>query len=66
MMEWKKIREKCPCRKGEFCTNCLTCDERNCFLHNVRWLTGPCLTWVDSNNVRDYFTLPICEVATFS
>jgi hypothetical protein len=66
MMEWKKIHEKCPCRKGEFCTNCLACEERYCFLHNVRWLKEPCLTWADSKNVQDYLALAICGIASFS
>jgi hypothetical protein len=27
------IKQKnCPCSKGEYCTNGLKCDERNCFL----------------------------------
>ena len=66
MMDWIKMREKCPCRKGEFCTNGLSCVERSCFLYNVRWLTDPCLTWADSKNVMDYSALAICGIANFS
>ncbi len=65
-MKWNEMNKSCPCRKGKYCTNGLACEERKCFLHNVKWLKEPCLTWVDSKNVPDYLTLAICGMANFS
>jgi len=65
-MKWSKMHKTCPCCKGEYCTNGLSCEEENCFLHNVIWLTKPCLTWIDSKNVKDYLTLAVCGIGIFS